>query len=143
ELPKPSATISISGLKNYSGYVMDAYEAIHDIEIDFSRPEIVNFKLTNSTTMKIEFSKTLDKDTAQDLDNYTLYGYELAEKDYKVTKYAVADAKLDGKVVTVTFRENTFVAGNEYKLAVEGVRDNTTLKNTMISDELFFTYGIG
>jgi len=33
--------------------------------------------------------------------------------------------------------------GGKYRLDVSGVRDNTTLGNTMLSEEIFFTYGIG
>lgn len=143
ELPKPAAEITVKGVKNYSGHAMDEYTEVVSLTLDYSRPEIVDWKLTDDDQMEIVFSKELNKDSAESLKNYTLYKYNAGKGVYEEEKYGIKSVKLhkdDKDVVVVTFHGMT--EGAKYRLDIAGVRDNTTLGNTMVSDEISFQYGI-
>ncbi|QQY79929.1 hypothetical protein EDD65_101257 [Keratinibaculum paraultunense] len=144
ELPKPEVEITVKGVKNYSGYEMDPHTEVVPLTLDFSRPEIVDWKLLDDDVMKLVFSKDLDKKTVEDTSNYVLNKYNESKETYEEIRYAVKSAKLGdaNNIVLIEFSE-PFVQGGKYRLDVSGLRDDTTLRNSMIDDEIFFTYGIG
>lgn len=146
ELPKPAAEITVKGVKNYSGYEMDSHTEVVSLTLDFSRPEIVDWKLLDDDKMEIVFNKVLDKNSAETLKNYTLNKYNGSKDKYEEVRYAISSVKLDKDhedTVVVSFDPSKMEEGGKYRLDVSGVRDNTTLGNTMLSEEIFFTYGIG
>lgn len=142
ELPKPAVEVTVKGVENYSGYEMDEHKEVVYIEVDFSRPEIVSWRLLEDDEIEIVFSKELNEDSVEKLENYTLYKTKV--KDDNVIKYAVKSATLgnDNKTVTVKFYEDVLQQGVKYILNVKDITDNTTLKNVMLEEDLEFVYGI-
>ena len=123
-------------------YAMDPHTETVRVEVDYSRPEVVSWRLLEGEKIEIVFSKPLDKVSAEEVDNYTLYRNSV--KDTNEITYAVSNVSLggDNKTVTVEFYINTLKPGNRYVLNVKNVTDNTTLKNVMIEEDLEFVYGI-
>lgn len=142
ELPKPTVEVTVKGVENYSGYEMDEHKEVVYIEVDFSRPEIVSWRLLEDDQIEIVFSKELNKVSAEKPANYNLY--KNVVKDDNLISYAVKSATLgnDKKTVTVKFYEDVLQQGVKYILNVKDITDNTTLENVMLEEDLEFVYGI-
>ena len=121
---------------------MDEHTEVVYIEVDFSRPEIVSWRLLEDDQIEIVFSKELNKVSAEKSANYNLY--KNVVKDDNLISYAVKSATLgnDNKTVTVKFYEGVLEQGNKYVLNVKNITDDTTLKNVMLEEDLEFVYGI-
>jgi len=146
ELPKPAVEITVKDVENYSGYAMETYTKVHNIELDFSRPEVVEYRLLDQVNgkerLEVVFSKEIDRNSVKDPETYVLYK-DVAKKDNIVTGM-IFDTELldDNKTVIITFEEELANKGNHYVLEIGGIHDTTTLKNTMITEYLEFTIGI-
>lgn len=131
-LPIYEVTLNIQGVKDYSGNAIKAVEIAYKGELDVVRPEVVEASIkakADAKVVTVKFSKTVQKDDAQKLANYTL-----TDEDGKVVRIASAVLETNKKDVTLSLY-NSLAAGKSFTLKVEGVRDTTKLQNTMLPFE--------
>lgn len=121
----------VANVKDYSGNVI-AKETKVQVSpvIDQTRPEVLTssfVKDSNNKQIVIKFSKSLDEVTAKKASNYVI-----KDKDGKVQPISsTVDATSKDKEVTITLL-TALKDNSEYTLTVNGVSDNTTLKNVML-----------
>jgi putative cell wall-binding protein len=134
ELPDGTAYIIING-----GVLQDLW----DNENDTIRYEIKNEKDTvkpaikeieqgdDEKTVKLTFTEDLDKDSAQDEDNYKIIDEDGEDVDTDFT------AKLDGDKVTLTFDDD--LDAGKYKVEVKGIEDKASNKIEKVSKSFEIT----
>ncbi|WP_419961081.1 Ig-like domain-containing protein [Psychrobacillus sp. BM2] len=120
----------VTNVKDYSGNVIDKDTKVQvSPVIDQTRPEVLSSAFVKDSDNKkvvIKFSKTLDQDSAKKASNYVI-----KDKDGKTQLISsTVDASKD-KEVTITLL-NSLKDNSEYTLTVNGVSDNTTLKNVIL-----------
>ncbi len=120
----------VTNVKDYSGNVIDKDTKVQVTPvIDQTRPEVISstfVKDSNNKQITIKFTKSLDTDIAKKAANYVI-----KDKDGKVQPISSTVNVSKDKEVTITLlgslKDNT-----DYTLSVNGVADNTTLKNVML-----------
>lgn len=120
----------VTNVKDYSGNVIDKDSKVQvSPVIDQTRPEVLSsafVKDSNNKKVVLKFSKTLDQESAKKASNYVI-----KDKDGKTQLISsTVDASKD-KEVTITLL-NSLKDNSEYTLTVNGVSDNTTLKNVIL-----------
>ncbi|OBY79953.1 S-layer glycoprotein [Paenibacillus sp. KS1] len=141
-------TIYVKGATDYSGNKADREIKVNPT-LDQSRPEVLKLEVKevgalNNHQLVLEFSKKLDKESAQNAVNYTL-----KDRDGKVLKnfngvdgdgHPVAKPSYDEKDYKVTINLNGKLSNQtDYILEVAGVRDTAALQNTMAPWSQTFT----
>lgn len=125
-----STSVYVNDVADYSGNVIakDSSITVNPV-VDQTRPEVVSAKLDENSadTLKIKFTKVLDKDTAEDSANYVIKN----SKGEEVSTYKEATLDSTGKVVTV-FLYNDLDENETYTLTISNVADDTTLKNVIV-----------
>ena len=121
----------VTNVKDYSGNVIDKETKVQvSPVIDQTRPEVLSagfVKDTDNKKIVLKFSKTLDEATAKKAANYVI-----KDKDGKTQAISTTvDATSKDKEVTITLL-TALKDNSEYTLTVNGVSDNTTLKNVML-----------
>lgn len=128
-LPTGSVDIFVEGVKDYSGNQIANNTSVSVTpSIDQTRPEVVRATATNSTTIKLTFSKAVNSASAQTASNYSV-----TNKDGKVV--SVQSATIDttdntGKSVIVKLYSALSTGNNT--ITVKNVKDATKLQNTML-----------
>jgi hypothetical protein len=120
----------VTNVKDFSGNVIDKDTKVQVTPvIDQTRPEVISstfVKDSNNKKITIKFTKSLDPETAKKAANYVI-----KDKDGKVQAISsTVDTSVD-KEVTITLLGN-LKDNSDYTLSVNGVSDNTTLKNVML-----------
>jgi len=122
--------LHVTNVKDYSGNVIDKDTKVQVTPvIDQTRPEVISstfVKDSNNKQITIKFTKSLDKDTAKKASNYVL-----KDKDGKVQPISTTVNVDKDKEVTITLL-GSLKDTSDYTLSVNGVADNTTLKNVML-----------
>ncbi|MFF2796918.1 S-layer homology domain-containing protein [Lysinibacillus xylanilyticus] len=120
----------VTNVKDYSGNAIDKDTKVQVTPvIDQTRPEVISstfVKDSNNKQITIKFTKSLDKDTAKKAANYVI-----KDKDGKVQPISTTVNVDKDKEVTITLLGN-LKDTTDYTLSVNGVADNTTLKNVML-----------
>ncbi|MFC9541050.1 S-layer homology domain-containing protein [Lysinibacillus sp. NPDC056959] len=120
----------VTNVKDYSGNVIDKDTKVQVTPvIDQTRPEVISstfVKDSNNKQITIKFTKSLDTDTAKKAANYVI-----KDKDGKVQPISTTVNVSKDKEVTITLL-GTLKDNTDYTLSVNGVADNTTLKNVML-----------
>ncbi|WP_182914676.1 Ig-like domain-containing protein [Paenibacillus thiaminolyticus] len=118
----------VTGVKDYSNNAIasDAKIQVNPV-IDQTRPEVINAELKDDLkTIEVKFSKSLELESAQKNGNYVI-----KDKDGKEVAKLKESIKLDDKKVTITLFQK-LEEDKDYTLEINGVTDNTTLKNVMM-----------
>jgi putative cell wall-binding protein len=134
ELPDGTAYIIING-----GVLQDLWDNENDTiryeiknEKDTVKPAIKEIKQgDDEKTVKLTFTEDLDKDSAQDEDNYKIIDEDGEDVDTDFT------AKLDEDKVTLTF-DDALDAG-KYKVEVKGIEDKASNKIEKVSKSFEIT----
>ncbi len=96
-----------------------------NVSLDTEKPTVSEVKFVDPQTLEVVFSKTVEKDSAQNLDNYTV-------KDSAGNKIEVLDAILDSTNTKVTLKFDTnALGGGSYTIEVKGVKDRALVPNIM------------
>ncbi|MGE6668858.1 Ig-like domain-containing protein [Paenibacillus xylanexedens] len=125
-----STSLYVSGVQDYSGNTIASSSSITvNPVIDQTRPEVVSAKLADdsSSELIVKFTKTLDKDTAVDADNYVIKDSD----GNVVSEFKNVVLSDNGKQVNITLFE-ALDEGDTYTLAINNVSDSTTLKNVLL-----------
>ncbi|MCG7433800.1 S-layer homology domain-containing protein [Lysinibacillus fusiformis] len=119
----------VTNVKDYSGNVIDKDTKVQVTPvIDQTRPEVISSTFVKDKDNKeilIKFTKTLDSETAGKAANYVI-----KDKDGKVQPIS-STVNVKDKEVTIKLL-NSLKDNTDYTLAINGVSDNTTLKNVML-----------
>lgn len=122
--------LHVTNVKDYSGNVIDKDTKVQVTPvIDQTRPEVISstfVKDSNNKQITIKFTKSLDKETAKKAANYVI-----KDKDGKVQPISTNVNVDKDKEVTITLL-GSLKDTSDYTLSVNGVADNTTLKNVML-----------
>ncbi len=126
-LPTGKVDIYVEGVKDYSdNQIAKDTKVTVTPEIDQTRPEVRKVSANDAKTVKVTFSKTLDKESAQNEKNYSFLN-----KDGKVV--SVRKAEVDSKdSKTVNIELYTELSNGENTIKIQNVKDATKLKNTML-----------
>ncbi|UXJ69482.1 S-layer homology domain-containing protein [Lysinibacillus fusiformis] len=120
----------VTNVKDYSGNVIDKDTKVQVTPvIDQTRPEVISstfVKDSNNKQITIKFTKSLDTKTAEKAANYVI-----KDKDGKVQPISSKVDTSKNKEVTITLLGN-LKDNTDYTLSVNGVSDDTTLKNVML-----------
>ncbi|MER1957478.1 MAG: S-layer homology domain-containing protein [Solibacillus sp.] len=120
----------VTNVKDYSGNVIDKDTKVQVTPvIDQTRPEVISAGFVKNSSNKkvvIKFTKSLDLDSAKKVANYVI-----KDKDGKVQLISSSVDTSNDKEVTITLL-NSLKDNTEYTLTVNGVSDNTTLKNVIL-----------
>lgn len=101
-----------------------------EVELDEEPPVIDKVEQDKEDSLKLTFNEELDRDSAEDIDNYTIL-----DKDGKEVKDIISSAvKTGDKEVTITFNDNL---SGEYTIVVQKVED--TSGNAMAKTTMSFT----
>lgn len=131
-LPSYETTIYIDSVSDYSGNVNATKDVKVTAEVDQTRPEVTDVKLSDDRkALTVKFNKAVTADKAN---------FSVTKADG--TKVAVKDATPDStnKVYTVNLY-NALSEDAQYTVKVSGVQDKTALKNTMIDYSTSITVG--
>lgn len=143
-------TIYVKGATDYSGNKADREIKVNPT-LDTTRPEIVKLEVKevgtlNNHQLVLEFNKKLEKESAENVKNYTLKdrdGKVLTNKDFNgVDKdgHPISKPSYDDKEYKVTINLNAKLNNQtDYILDVTGVRDTAALQNTMAPWSQTFT----
>jgi len=120
----------VTNVKDYSGNVI-AKETKVEVSpvIDQTRPEVISSAFVKDTDNKkivLKFTKSLDTATAGKAANYVI-----KDKDGKTQAISTSVDTTKAKEVTITLL-SALKDNSEYTLTVNGVSDDTTLKNVML-----------
>ncbi|EPY09514.1 S-layer domain-containing protein [Paenibacillus alvei A6-6i-x] len=143
-------TIYVKGAVDYSGNKADREIKVNPT-LDTTRPEIVKFEVkevgaVNNHQLVLEFNKKLEKESAENVRNYTLKdrdGKVLTNKDFNGVDrdgHPISKPSYDEKDNKVTINLNAKLNNQtDYILDVTGVRDTAALQNTMAPWSQTFT----
>lgn len=126
-LPTGAVSVFVEGVKDYSGneIAKDTSVVVNPV-IDQTRPEVSNVTADDARTIKVTFSKAVNKETAEKVANYTV-----KDKDGKAISVKSATRDLnDNKVVRVSLYTDLSVGNNT--LTIQNVKDDTRLQNTLL-----------
>ncbi|WP_179281247.1 immunoglobulin-like domain-containing protein [Paenibacillus sp. XY044] len=126
-LPTGAVSVFVEGVKDYSGneIAKDTSVVVNPV-IDQTRPEVGNVTADDARTIKVTFSKAVNKETAEKVANYTV-----KDKDGKAISVKSATRDLnDNKVVRVSLYTDLSVGNNT--LTIQNVKDDTRLQNTLL-----------
>ncbi|MFE3576917.1 S-layer homology domain-containing protein [Lysinibacillus sp. NPDC059133] len=120
----------VTNVKDFSGneIAKDTKVQVTPV-IDQTRPEVISstfVKDSNNKQLVIKFTKSLDKETAKKAANYVI-----KDKDGKTQAISSTVDVSKDKEVTITLLGN-LKDNTDYTLSVNGVSDDTTLKNVML-----------
>ncbi|MFJ7934362.1 Ig-like domain-containing protein [Sporosarcina sp. NPDC096371] len=120
----------VTNVKDYSGNVIakDTKVEVSPV-IDQTRPEVLSAGFVKDSENKkivLKFSKSLDAETAKKAANYVI-----KDKDGKKVSISTNVDLSKDKEVTISLL-TALKDNSEYTLTVNGVSDNTTLKNVML-----------
>lgn len=135
-LPLYEVTLTIEGVKDYSGNKMTTVEMPFKGEIDDTRPEIVDVVAKedaneNLKLVEVKFNKEI---YTKDNSHKTKSNYVIKNEKGIVQRIQDIEISSNGKVITLKLY-NALEAGKEYEIKVDNLKDNTKLKNTMIPFE--------
>lgn len=88
-----------------------------EVELDEEPPVIDKVEQDKEDSLKLTFNEELDRDSAEDIDNYTIL-----DNKGNVVKDIIDDAELieENKVVKITFNEDIY---GDYSIVVQKVKD--------------------
>lgn len=134
KLPAYATDLFVTGAKDYSGNQIAADSKITvNAVIDQTRPEVASFTFDKNTNKSIvlKFTKAIDKDT------FAPKNVVIKDSDGKVvTNIYTADWTTDKKQLKINFA--TALSAGTYSFELTGLKDATTLANTMLpyTDEI-------
>ncbi|TQR43755.1 Ig-like domain-containing protein [Paenibacillus popilliae] len=143
-------TIYVKGATDYSGNKADREIKVNPT-LDTTRPEIVKLEVeevgaVNNHKLVLEFNKKLEKESAENVRNYTLKdrdGKVLTNKEFTGVDgdgHPLAKPSFNDKDNKVTINLNAKLKNEtDYILEVTGVRDTAALQNTMAPWSQTFT----
>lgn len=133
-LPLYPVYFYVEGVKDYSDNVIAKDSPIMiEAKLDQTRPEIVYVKLSdNNDSIEVKFSKQMDGDSLKTISNYTL----LNEKGNKVAIKGISFAGDTSKIDVQLFKA---LDEGTYEFKMQGLTDNTALKNTILPYETTLT----
>ncbi len=112
DLDLGSYNLAIVDIADEFDNVMKEVKRVFSVSRDsFASASVSGYEISDVDTIKVTFTKSLNKATAEDLANYT----------FDSSIGAPIKAKYEDKVVTLTTAK--FVEGKEYKLTIKGVED--------------------
>ena len=118
-LPQGRAYIYIDAkvLQDLWGNKNSSISYVVDVTVDKTAPVLQEVEQEDEESIRLIFSKELDEDSAEDLDNYTIL-----DKNGKDVSDVIYDAVLDknGKEVVITFNEAIY---GTYSIVVRNVED--------------------
>ncbi|MGE7752555.1 S-layer homology domain-containing protein [Lysinibacillus fusiformis] len=126
-LPTGKVDVYVEDVKDYSdNKIAKDTKVTVTPEIDQTRPEVRKVTSVDEKTIKVTFSKTVDKETAEKAGNYTV-----TDKDGKVVSVdkVTVDSK-DSKSVIIDLYSKVSVGENT--ITIKNVKDSTKLNNTML-----------
>jgi len=133
-LPSYETTVWIEGVKDYSGNAMTETTIKVKASVDNTRPEVTQVSVNNAgTSFQVKFSKKVKV-----LSDYTNF-INVTDKDGKVRSISSATLNADGKSLTVDLYAKLPQGKNTIKVA--GIKDATTLENTMLDYTTDVTVG--
>lgn len=101
-----------------------------DVTVDVLKPTVTSLEGGDTEEeLVITFSETMDEDTAEEVENYTIL-----DKDGKEVEDVIVSADIDDDVVTITFDDEM---SGDYSIVIEGLDDkagNTIVKVTKTFD---------
>lgn len=133
-LPTYETTVTITGVKDYSGNEMKAQDVAYKAEIDQTRPEILEVEV-DVNEIEVKFNKRLNKEDATDKRNYTI-----KDEDGKKISIKGLELSADGRTVTISLYSD-LKENKDYTLEITGIRDNTKLANTILPYKETITAG--
>lgn len=118
----------VTGVRDYSGNTVVAdYKVQVNPVIDQTRPEITIAKYdADLPGFVIKFNKSLDRDSATKTANFVIKN----NKGEEVYKYKTVTLDGDQRTVNVKILEK--LKAGSYTIEINGVMDNTTLKNSIL-----------
>ncbi|NLW22767.1 MAG: Ig-like domain-containing protein [Tissierellia bacterium] len=133
-LPLYPVYFYVEGVKDYSDNVIAKDSPIMiEAKLDQTRPEIVYVKLSdNNDSIEVKFSKQMDRGSLETISNYTL----LNEKGNKV---AIKGISFDGDTSKIDVQLFKALDEGTYEFKMQGLTDNTALKNTILPYETTLT----
>lgn len=125
-LPGYSAYLYIEGVKDYSDNTIAKDSPILvNATVDQTRPEVVSVKINdNNDEITVKFTKDITKKTAEDKSNYKFLDDD--DKNVSFKRPVLTNGK------TVKIGLGTTLKKGDYTLKIEGLQDETALKNTMM-----------
>ncbi|WP_419957459.1 S-layer homology domain-containing protein [Psychrobacillus psychrotolerans] len=123
-LPAYETILNVESVKDYSGNAITETQVKVTAKVDQTRPEVTEVKAdsADAKNITVKFSKAVD---AADKKYFTVL-----DQDGKVQPISSVRADATGKVFTVVLYANLAEGTNTIKVA--GVKDKTTLQNTML-----------
>ncbi|MBZ9688916.1 hypothetical protein G9F72_021595 [Clostridium estertheticum] len=134
-LPSYETVVNVEGIKDYSGNVITETTKLVKATLDQTRPEVLQIKANaDNKSFKITFNKKINV-----LSSYRDF-VVVTDKDSKVRSINTASLVTeDGNAVIVTMYEALPQGTNTVK--VSGIKDATTLQNTMLDYTQELTLG--
>ena len=95
------------------------------VSMDTTKPTVKEVKFVSTNELDIVFSESVEKDSAEDLDNYVVK--DSAGSELEIT---LAD-RYENDKVRLTFKDANALSGGTYTIEVSGVKDTAVIKNVM------------
>lgn len=120
-------TVKVTGIKSADGAILKSASKSFYSKSDKVAPKIEKVETMTYTRILVKFNEELDKESAENIDNYTI-------KDLTVEKAVLVEDPVDEEDQWVEVTTSAQKAGTSYTLKVKGVKDTSVLGNEMVKE---------
>lgn len=121
-------TVKVTNIKSVDGVALKSASKSFYAKSDKVAPKIEKVESMTYTRALVKFNEELDKETAENVENYTISGLTIEKA------VLVADDSADEVERWVELTTSAQKAGTSYTLKVKGVKDTSVLANEIVKE---------